>query len=773
MLTFLCKYLCLENLLKDALPLYPELRNVIESALAAIVANQQESFENLEKEKENDLALCNASSLREVRSFIERYGSIQLVHDRTKTNRIRLPRKILSHGLLLWNATMLVRQAKDAAESEGDSIEQLAASFVIDRRQALPHQLWTERHDSVLVHAIDKHGWIDYDACSSAICNDPSLRWGSPFETVDTKIEVDVTKQNQQDITRILETAERVGVFFNANREMIDDLKSFNNHLVVRAYGLVNNSDSETPQIWRVKRELLQFPSFVKNSHETVDFPPRKDLAKRAKFLLSRTPSSSSHARQQKEASSTAHGFTVLDQRESANIFLAEILRALLREPTQSKHRKRLCALAAAEARRLADPLFVPVQDEASRKMLAEMRYIVDHIDLVKWNLAGGTTQYKNVLRVMLGEEPQKPRKSNEALFPSKRTFPSALQTTTNITGATATDDSCKRSSPAQQPFTSRPRGKTTGEKVIWRARKHSAEQHKNIDSPSEKGMLQLTEIETLILESCCSIGIPVWKTEWRSMIHEKPANGEPEELTWEKLGKYAVSAGQALVGKAQDDVLFSDGDQDSLRIKRSKESSLSQAKEYVCEPEVLAKKTIMLLAAVCKDYTRANSPVSFSCDHGVGSEVSQRFSEEINKWAKSLDLLDHYGRALAFTAIDFLDDIPQSQRCKVDISALLNRQDALTIMAQIAMLWKLRCVRLMYSSSNLAEFVAKAVKLLDINRAWEEKPVDWSAAHDVELINRIVNCGLTEQIQESLHVMGETEVRTGGCFETRSSIQY
>jgi hypothetical protein len=256
-------------------------------------------------------------------------------------------------------------------------------------------------------------------------------------------------------------------------------------------------------------------------------------------------------------------------------------------------------------------------------------------------------------------------------------------------------------------------------------------------------------------------------------MIHEKPANGEPEELTWEKLGKYAVSAGQALVGKAQDDVLFSDGDQDSLRIKRSKESSLSQAKEYVCEPEVLAKKTIMLLAAVCKDYTRANSPVSFSCDHGVGSEVSQRFSEEINKWAKSLDLLDHYGRALAFTAIDFLDDIPQSQRCKVDISALLNRQDALTIMAQIAMLWKLRCVRLMYSSSNLAEFVAKAVKLLDINRAWEEKPVDWSAAHDVELINRIVNCGLTEQIQESLHVMGETEVRTGGCFETRSSIQY
>jgi hypothetical protein len=434
-----------------------------------------------------------------------------------------------------------------------------------------------------------------------------------------------------------------------------------------------------------------------------------------------------------------------------------------------------LCAQAAAEARRLADPSFVPQQDEASRKMLSEMRHIVEHIDLVKWNLAGGTTQYKNVLRVILGEEPQKPRKSNEALFPSKRTFPSALQTTTNTTGATTTDD--MRSSLVQKSSTSRLTGKTSGEKSIQKARKRLAKHNKNGDSSFEKGMLQLTEIETLILESCCAIGIPVWKSEWRSMIHEQSSSREPNELTWEKLGKYAVGVGQLMVDDALEKIVqwnapmgSSEEDRNVLiRILRSKESSLSQAKEYVCEPEVLAKKTIMLLAAVCKEHARANSQLASSSDDGVGSEVLNRFGVEINKWATSLDLLDHFGHALAFTAIDFLDDIPQSQRCKVDISALLNGEGAQTIMAQIAMLWKLRSVCSIDTGCNLSEIVLKAVHRFDFGKTWDKKPVDWSDAHDVVLIKRLVDVGLTEPVLESMHVLGETEVRNGGGFDTKS----
>jgi hypothetical protein len=79
------------------------------------------------------------------------------------------------------------------------------------------------------------------------------------------------------------------------------------------------------------------------------------------------------------------------------------------------------------------------------------------------------------------------------------------------------------------------------------------------------------------------------------------------------KIREYAISVGQLMVDEAQ-------GRRPRRLLKNQMIHGKPHEKENVCDPKVLAKKTIMLLAEVCNDHKRANSQVSTSCDHGSSS---------------------------------------------------------------------------------------------------------------------------------------------------------
>jgi hypothetical protein len=68
--------------------------------------------------------------------------------------------------------------------------------------------------------------------------------------------------------------------------------------------------------------------------------------------------------------------------------------------------------------------------DAVSSKVLDDHQHLIQHIELVKRNISKLARQYRNVLCVILGEEPQKARSTEEGLFPKERTFPKALHTT-------------------------------------------------------------------------------------------------------------------------------------------------------------------------------------------------------------------------------------------------------------------------------------------------------------------------------------------------------
>ena len=740
--------------------------------------SRRETEESLEKERETDLALTLENAHPEyLKGFVEKYGSFQLIVDRSKASRIGLSRKILTASTLMDKAVAVVRRSVDSAKPDETSVDRLAKTLVVDKKTALPHPLWTVRHDAVLIHAIAKHGWIDHDASVRAIAADSSVKWGRPFDFEDGTVNDERSFDNSR---QILSSADRAAEFFNGNVDMIEALKGFHQDRIVRSYALTkqeeNGSELLAGRTWTVDRESLQLPgnanaSSVSDSKsksiEQVELPTKKDLVRRSRTILSK-PLSSICSEQKPEAEKPSHGYTVLDQRDGANVFLAELLRGVVKEPTTTKWARKLCVAAVDEARKRADSLSTEVHsDGALAKQVEELHSIAEHIEEAKRHIAKSAVQYKNVIRAILGEEPQKPRKESDQhqLFPPKRAFTASLKI------PTTTSKAAKRSTPKHA-------GKPTGEKAIAIARKRLQEQYGSGGTAGSETQLELTEIETHILTAACFVGIPVWAEDFNSVFVGSSSASAPgaagsAKLTWASFGELVVDLAQKVfetakqnLSKTQDeyrrisdvttDTILEDHQDRSVAraafdaAKRSyleKEDVVRQANEYLSDPSVLAKKCVMLLAKIREHMGTVHmSALTVRSDNSLGPKVLNWLGKELTRWATSLDLLDNYGRPLAFTAVEFLNDLPESERSSIEVFAAFEKKGCRFVVAQIAMMSRLRSVFVSSEGRSLSEKIVKASRMVKSGgEKWDKEPAGWSPESDVVLLRRLVDSGLTD----------------------------
>lgn len=489
---------------------HPELADTIQSIISAVSNDTSASLAEAKKADSdvfNVLTKLNSSTITadSLNTLLRHCSPSQLLVDRTKDGRIKMGRRMLLLLTYLNSAHSLVSRAKAAAgvsntvspngdiqqptDHSRETINELSKLISLDKRTSLPHPNWKSTHDAVLVLAIAKHGWVDRDYSCRAINEDKTIKWGPPFddggidnthvvraiEETETRAPeaeeekkcsepMDGETEQNKALAELKIVAYRVASFFNDEGAMINDLKGFNKHLVMKNYGLicqerVEDEDEETKSLpnWIVDNASLSATSKAntsdgKEATEAIEvsevlseLPSRKELLKRAKLVLVRATSAAAEdpsvpdaAEKTVEAEakkSTRHGFCVLDQSNRGNVFFAELIRAItklsLNKGAGPRQAKKLMpwALKEVDARvnelsassaSSASTVAPSDTDEAEASDLEDMKKIKAHLDLVKKTIFKHHRQGKNVLRVILGVDPlaSKKDKEKDGLFP-------------------------------------------------------------------------------------------------------------------------------------------------------------------------------------------------------------------------------------------------------------------------------------------------------------------------------------------------------------------
>ena len=708
------------------------------------------------QEKSQDLALSqNNASYEGIKNFLCKYGPIQLVHDRLKSaRRIRLPRAVFSSGSILRTADTLV-QSVSVHGAASRSIDELAELIQLNCKAAPPHPLWTCKHDAVLVHAISKHGWIHEDLAVRAIAEDALIDWGLPFG-------LSKSQSNASDDTlQIMACADRVVDFFSKYSKMINETKNFNQQRIINAYGLRRVESDDGREIWLAEG----YASTQAKNFKPIDLPPKKDLVKRSKAILSRLKAVQSKI---PEKSVPSHNYTELDVKDGSNIFLVEILRAAIKESTtggNSSKVKFLMKIAVEEARQHAAALSAP-ENSMSRAHAESLLRIADHIDLAAVNLVKRPTQSKNVLRAILGEEPVSPRKSEEGLFPPAKTMLPKLRKSDKPLPSSrkGVDDSSRNRASKQSNV-------TYGDRAVTLSRERLVNHY------SDDLCLELTEIETIILSTACSLGIPVWNEDWEGTLKDGTLKDTGASsrlshyLTWQKFGLHMVRIAEKSLATVKEQLDNAStlsrqkyDESTSIEERRTLESAVefaiynfkckelvsTQAKEYTSEPETLAKKAIMLLEKLRRHMPAVIiNAMTTKSDCGLGSKVLGWFRKELLKWATSLDILDDNGRPFAFTAVEFLDDLDESERTTIEVSSVFDKRSSRSVICQTAMLTRLRSI---YMVSSLENFYRKIIcatdSIVELQDFWRNQPENWDTNSDVELVRRLLENGFGEALR-------------------------
>jgi hypothetical protein len=743
--------------------IHPELSVMAETLLKTVESSRQDDVDSQEKIRAKHLSLTSDTVNMEVlRSFLNQYAPLQLLVDRTRSTRIRLSRRLLSTCSFMHIASTLVHKAQTSSV-DTEVIGRLASSLVVDKRTTLPHPLWTTKHDAVLVLAIAKHGWIDQEASCRAITNDSTVAWGPPFELSDENENSIAAVESRRTIADLRATGSRAASLVNEHHDLLEETKGFNMNLVVRAYDLVRQAANTTSDgmestnlhSWTVTDIAVDDPG---GPHEPVELPTKKDLVRRAKTVLARSngPAGETNA---PVAIRNSFGFAVLDQSETCNILLAEMMRGILKAPSTSKSCKNLCQLTLKEAQIRLHTIQTAgsaSSDVASKpsKEADDMIRITRQIETVQRNLKKSARGCKNLVRVMLGADPHQPRNANEIMFAVDKAAPSALETirVTN-TGA-----------------------KTSGEKAFEVATKRAHTRKSDVDTET----MDLTEIETLILQIICSQGLPVWHDALKSGSEvssaDSAAHGAKYTTTWLSVGRSLTSLAQSCVKKAaekarkarkeyekakESDREKAEGNAlESERVFVGRETASEQAIEYAADPETLAKKTIMMLEKL----RRHMVPVSLSqnairsSDNGLGAKIVLWLAKEIERWSISLNLVDDKNCPLAYSAVDFLEDLSEEEKSGVEIATAFDKRGCRNVLSQVASVSRIRSVYVEYRYEDLLAKTEKATKnLVASGDVWEQKPDWWgppsqpqgSTSHDSLLLERLLSSGF-DSILES-----------------------
>ena len=498
------------------------------------------TLSSLDKSKQSikKISELNMSTLT---TFLKQYAPLQLIVDRAKPRRqIALQPRLLQVLTYLQNAHKLVARSKTPTQPKSDSEKyiSIANSIDVSSKSALPHPQWTSEHDAILIVAITKHGWIDKDSRGRRIIEDSSITWGAPFDEGTSPGAISRNRMDQKpniDLSALKATSARVVKFLNTDELKVKDLKGFNLAFVLKSYGILkivpeDGSSREQPkERWVLDdhfRPQIQSKSDTPESESGL--PARKELLKRAKAILTRVSEISKTPQSNVEAKIPQDQvFGVLDQSNIMNIFLAEIVRSLLKLSVHNtKKAKFLLSCALEEISSLQEAIHSV--DNPNRDEETELRKISEHIRLVEGSSL--TRKSKNILRVIMGIEPIP--KVGEELF---------------LCEQSRNDSSAK---PSKNPSLKlKLKDKASGDAAISRALLIATKKLKgkqNQGKFEESGQLKFSFTQTLLLKAMCSLGIPTYIDEQADLASNEI--GENINLSWRKLANFLNEEAQDFV---------------------------------------------------------------------------------------------------------------------------------------------------------------------------------------------------------------------------------
>jgi hypothetical protein len=539
------------SVINAAVRIHPELQNMIIPLLNKIEHSNLTVAEQEKQAREKDLMLSVTNvDLKNLQRFLSRYSPMQLVYDRSrKQNKLALGRRLLSACFYSKCASELMKFADDLSSNpkfaDKDKLTRLASILSVDGRVALPHPLWTKRHDAVLLESISVHGWIEIDKNLKSMVRDDSIHWGEPFQL--TSKHNSVQRMARSELLNVKGTAERAASILNKHSETLDVLTGFNKKLVIDAYGLThhedetqNNDDGKESKgvVWRVDQSLLHQASkkAEPKAREGADLPAKKDLVKRAKTVITKSlaqaksggavPTENEFSMDPNDVSKAEnHGYTLINQAGRCNILLAELIRAICKASAQKfgAQTRILWEVISDEAEALKAML---VSEEDKTKEAEEIEKICEQINLARSASKSNSRQAKNLLRVMIGEKPSLPRSNlSEPMFPDA-----------DVIKKTALKAPGKKKVKRNDP--------SLGERGILNAVRKASKKNsdgklcrfQDIDDDDEASGLPLTIDEVYILRILCTGGIPLLV----SPETQKPGLSTPR--SWEEFSRSVVN---------------------------------------------------------------------------------------------------------------------------------------------------------------------------------------------------------------------------------------
>lgn len=590
---------------------------------------------------------------------------------------------------------------------------------------------------------VSKQSFVSYRwFLATGMLDDKNIKWGAPFDSIPSRSnsEVAACKAKLDELSCVAKRAELVV------QEMcgLDEAKFINIDMLVThfclqripesAEGNNHTSASLSRNAWKLNQvELFKKFGQMFGDRDTnpVQLPSKKELTKRAKVLLgsllsTKPPSAGDEQRQSLPKNS--YGFAVLDQGDSSNVLLAELLRGLLKAPAQSKEGKEiakiLCFVALKEARKRSSDVhlfgrFFDYTEKQLKQKCDNADMILKQLRLIEASLALSPRLYKNIVRVVLGESPIPGKTSDEPLFPDFKSLCSS--------------DALDGSTLSQRSY---------GDRAIEQAIVRHMELRESLSSMSDSSLLLMTAVETVILSAACNHGLPVWNYDWSesfSLDNENAGLG----MTW-------IAFGERLVQDVSKEL-------SPERSKGSWETSCyEQILEYKAEPDTLAKKTILMLAKLLKKI-RLSSPC-FKSDHGLSGKVFHWFSEQVTCWSFALQLVDQGNEPLALTAVDFLDDVPSEERVEVRLVACFDEQGSQDVLGQAACVSKLRDFFQRNRGDSALSMIQQAMLKVDTNSGgWNRcLPTFWEDGPDDEiLLKRLLCTGIRNLTVDEMMIAG------------------
>ncbi|EJK61181.1 hypothetical protein THAOC_18377, partial [Thalassiosira oceanica] len=508
----------------DAIPKkHPELTNMANSTISSIAALCK-----------TDAAISKAATLnldnvtaKALKVFLMDCAPLQLLGDRSRSDRIGLGKKLLSNLSFLdslFGAAATADANAGPNASEDKKNEELSKLIKMNPRTGLPHPQWTLVHDSILIRAICKHGLIDKRSSADAIGHDTSIHWGSPFEEGATnkseKPDEEAEKKFNSDLEMLTRVASRASDFVqthsgNAFEGLKDGKLNEVRQCLIDTYGLAKTGDDDNFVTNKEKLESILRPS--KSSAEVEDLPARRPLLKRIRSVVksingkqveeqeetdqAAAVQDSSRAGDETSKPQDDHGFVVLDQADRHNILLVLMMKNQLTFKQSAKvgPKKQLATLILNEFDARIEDLRIIGDDSAistMSKAKAEFKVYVTNMNKTK-----NARMAKNVLRVQLGVDPVADKKGlGTNLFP-----PTGEEEKKSSSVSTAAKGALTKLK-QKKAFTS-------ADAALNRALS-------SIASNDKDGCLRLTSTELLMLTVLSSQGLPVFCEKWDSLIH-------------------------------------------------------------------------------------------------------------------------------------------------------------------------------------------------------------------------------------------------------------